>query len=236
MGTTVIHGIDQSVPDFRNLPAKGHPGTIVHQEDFMCSWIYDIENLVYSPFEYICFEYDVSKDGGELGFHNLDVELPANTLVWDGMYQVGIALVSVGDRTTIEMKLEEPAGGNGDLLARVLIATAGTIGLHDIRPNGTAALSIRCTAARQLKIEIRGAALTAGVLRGFIRCFRSFSGEDVSMSRSSSASDSSSGISTGSSGEPSSSSSTQASSFSTSSSSSSISSSISDETTYTPPD
>ena len=80
----------------------------------MCSWLYDIDRLVWCPFEYVAFEYDVSQDGGGIGFHNLDVELPPDTVVVDGMLQVGVAPTSAG-AATVAMKIEAAAGDPGVL-------------------------------------------------------------------------------------------------------------------------
>ncbi len=216
---TVLHGIDQSVPSFYGLPAKGHPGSWTLQEDLFCSWLYDIERRVWTPYEYVAFEFDVSKDGGGIGFHNLDIELPADTLVWDGMLQVGVAPTSAG-AATVAIKIEAAAGAPGDLWAASPFAWLG-VGLHDVIPNGTAVRAIRTTRAQQVKLEIRGAALTAGLLRGYIRCFRS---QDTDLVSSSSSTSSSSTASTASGSSPStSSSSTQASTSSKSSVSSSTS-------------
>ncbi len=210
---TVLHGIDQSVPTFRGLPAKGHPGTHVIQEDFMCSWLYDIDRLVWCPFEYVTFEYTVADDGGGIGFHNLDIELPADTLVWDGLLQIGVAPVSAG-AATVAIKVEAPALAAGDLLAATPIAWLG-VGLLDVIPDGTAAMAIRTTRPQQVKLEIRVAALTAGVLRGYIRCFRSYDTDLVSSSSSTASSSSVSSVSESS--RSTSSSSTQASTSSISS-------------------
>ncbi len=184
---TVLHGIDQSVPTYRDLPNKGHSATLVLQESHKCTWLYDPDLNVWKPFEYVAFEYDFAEDGGGVGFHNLDVELPAHTLIFDGMIDVVDTFIS-GGGATISIKVEAA----DDVLAAGNLAANGVVGLLDIVPDGTVANAIRTTIAQQIKMDIRVADLTAGKLYGFLRCFRSWQLEEQSSSSSNSSSSSSS--------------------------------------------
>ncbi len=184
---TVLHGIDQSVPTFYDLPDKGHDATLVLEEAHLNTWIYDPDFNYWWPYEYLAFEYDFAEDGGGVGFHNLDVEVPPNLLVFDGVLDVIDPFLS-GGAATFEIRLEAA----DDILATGNLAANGGIGLHDVVPDGTAANAVRTTVARQLYINIRVAALTAGKLIGFLRCFRGFDLEEQSSSSSGSSSTASS--------------------------------------------
>lgn len=215
---TVLHGIDQSAPTFRDLPNTGNEATLCLEEAHMNTWLYDPDIDAWWPYEYLAFEYDFASDGGNIGFVNLDVEVPRNTLVFDGVLDV-IDVFTSGGAATIAIQLEAA----DDILVAGNLAANGTIGLHDVVPDGTAANTVRCTAARQLKMDIRVAALTAGKLIGFLRCFRGFDLEEQSSSSSSTQSSSSSSSSSTASSASTSSSSPSSSTVAQSTSSSSTS-------------
>ncbi len=202
---TVLHGLAQSVPNFDGLPDKGHHGSLCLQEDLFYAWLYDPANTVWGPFEYVAFCYDFATDGGTVGAHALDVTLPENTIVWDGLCEVVDNFTS-GGACTIALHVE----GANDLVTATTIASAGTIGFHDIIPVGTAATALRTTAEREITLTIATNAVTNGTIYGFLRCFRSFS---LITSSSSASSSSASSESSSSSSSSSASSASSASSF-----------------------
>jgi len=224
-GKTVLHGIAQSVDVATELPDKGNMASECFDEELLGKHVYDLEQKTWLPMEYVPFRWSFSEDGGFIGFHSL-VEIPANTIIFDGLFDVLDPLTS-GGAAKITLKLEAAAGDAGDILVETLISSAGTLGLHDIVPVGTIATSIKTTADRWVKLRVTDAAVTGGVLVGFLRCFRGFASEEVSSSSSSGSSSSSS--SSQSSSQSSSSSSSAASSESSSSAGSSPSSGASSD-------
>ncbi len=225
---TVLHGMDQSVADFYKLPDRGHHATLCLQEDLQHFWIYNPAEQNWHPFEYVCFVYDYAEDGGAIGFHNLDIELPENTLIMDGCVDVVDTITSAG-AATIGIKVQSAVGSTEDILAAAVLGTNGTMGLHDIVPNGSAANAIRVTTDKQVKLDVRVAVLTSGTLYGYLRCFRGFelltsSASSVSSSTSSASSSSSSSVSSSSSSASTSSSASSSSSHTESESSLSVSS------------
>jgi len=229
-GKTVLHGIDQSVPEYDDLPNKGNQASECMCEDLLSKHIYDMELAKWLPEEYVPFRWDFANDGGFLGWHNLNVTVPKSTIILDGVYDVLEALVS-GGAAEVGIKVESAAGGTKDILAQEAIATAGTFGLHDIDPDGTAANAIKTTEDYDIKMHVTVAAVTAGVLVGFLRCVRGFPSEDYSSSTLSSSSSPSSSSQSSSSSSSSQSSSSGGSSDSSTDSSSTQSSSSTEVST-----
>jgi len=222
---TVLHGVDQSAPTFAKLPEAANMAAQCFQEDNLSKWIYDGVGKEWLPVEYIAARWNFTNDGGNVGFIDLNVQVPAGTIVLDGLYQVLDALVGAG--ASILLKLEAAAGAVGDIIDTEAIGTAGTLGLHDIDADGTVANAIVVTSDKYIKMEVTGAALTRGELVVFLRCLRGFLPTDVSSSSSSSESSSSQSSSSSSSQSSSSSSSQSSSSSSSTSSTSSVNSSSS---------
>ncbi len=164
---TVLHGIDQSVPGFNKLPARGNHAAECLVDGTLGKHIWDDDDQIWKPMEYIPFEYSFDTHGGAVGFIDLDVLLPAGTIIVGGVLDVVEELVSAG-AATIALKAEAA----DDILAAVVITTAGILGFYDVVPVGTAATAIKLSTDKWIKIDIRVAALTAGVLRGYLHCFR----------------------------------------------------------------
>jgi len=187
-GKTVLHGVSQSVPENADLPAAANMAAECLTEDLLGKWIYDIEQEEWLPMEYIPFRWDFATDEGFIGYHPL-AAVPENTIVFDGFYSVLDRLISDGS-PTIQIQLEAA----NDILADAAVGPAkatGAPGLHNIVPDGTAANAIKTTADRWIKLRVLTAALTGGVLVGFLRCFRGFAAETLSSSSPSSSSSSS---------------------------------------------
>jgi hypothetical protein len=164
---TVLHGVDTSAPNFAKLPAVGNQGSECYTDDLRARLVYDDAAGKWLPQEYIPFVYDFAVHGGAVGAIDLGISVPAGTIILDGIYDVVDALAS-GGAATIALKVE----GTGDVLAAAAIGTAGTEGLHDVVPDGTAAKAIKATEDRKVTLTVAVAALTAGKLYGFLRCVR----------------------------------------------------------------
>ncbi|MEN6507103.1 MAG: hypothetical protein ABFD92_21410 [Planctomycetaceae bacterium] len=212
-----LHGVDISTPTHSKLASRAVMGAACMTEDVLGRHVYDASEERWLPMEYVPFEYDVVVDGGEVGDHALRQTIPPNTILWDGVYDVVEALNSEG---TARIRISITA--NADVLALTLISAAGTAGLHDIVPDGTAAKAIKTVdnEPSDIVLSVVGAALTEGRLYGFLRCVRGFPAD----TRSSSSSASSMSESSASSMSRSSQSVSSASSQSSSSSSSMLSS------------
>lgn len=228
---TTLHGVAESAPSYHDFPDKGNMASRIYAEDLRTAWLYDSADAQWWPDGYIAARWSYAVDGGVVAFHELHVQVPAGTIVMDGVLQILDPLTSVG-AAKITLKLEAAAGAAGDVLAEVLITTTGdTEGLFDIVPVGTAATMIRCTEDRWVKLRITDAALTAGSFVVYLRCFRGFTSTETSSSSSSSSSSATSSSSSASSVTSSSSSQTSSSESSVTSSSSSVTSSSSSQPT-----
>lgn len=168
MSRTVLHGIDQSVPSFAKLPAKGHWAHRVLTEDLQAPFYWDNSAKIYIPDGIIKFKYDFATHGGAIGDISLGITVPANMIILDGMLDIVTALTA-GGAATFALKLQS----TGDVLGATAIASLG-LGRKDVVPVGTAATAIKTTAARTLTATVASYALTAGKLYGFLRCARSF--------------------------------------------------------------
>lgn len=231
---TVLHGIDQSAPTFAKLPGRGHQGSRCYQEDCRNSWLYDCDLEAWLPDGWVCAEWKFSVHGGAQGFISLDLQLPENTIITHGFYEVLDPVTSAGS-AEYGFKIES-AAGTEDLLAVANLSTnQAALGLDDLIPDSTAANMVKLTEARWLKMRIEAADLTGGHIAVYLLCARGLERTEVSSSSSSSsnsssssstssASSASSNSSSSSSGSSSSISSVSASSSSPSSSSSSSSS------------
>src|SRR5574340_210850 len=96
---TVLHGVDQSVPDAGTLPSKGNIASEAMTEDVLSKWIYDDATPAWLPMEYVAIRWDVATNGGDVAIHSLAATLPKDTIVWDGCYLVLDPLVSTGAAT-----------------------------------------------------------------------------------------------------------------------------------------
>lgn len=166
---TVLHGVDQSCESYAKLPARANVASQCFIEDLKAMRINDPADNVWKPFDYIPFVYDFAVHGGVVGDIGLGVYVPKDTVILDGLLDV-VDAVTGGTSATIALKVE----GAADVLAAAVLGTNGTEGLHDVVPDGSAAKAIKTTAARQVTLTVGVAALTAGKLYGFLRCFRGF--------------------------------------------------------------
>ncbi len=230
MGTprTVWHGIDQSVETDAALPSTGNHGARCVVEETGSIFIYDANDKKWKPDDEVISRWSFTTDGGGVGWYDLGTTLPAGTIIMDGVLRVLDPLQSSG-AAKIGIKAESAAGATKDILADVLISTAGVEGVYDITPDGTAANAVLLTSDKNVKLNITVAALTAGVFELHLRCLRGGVSEEVSSSSSSSVtSSSSSSSSVTSSSSTGTSSSSVTSSLTSSSSTSSVTSSSSD--------
>lgn len=166
---TVLNGIDTSASSHAKLPDRGNQGSEVYVDDLRAKRVYDHQARKWLPEEYVPFEYDFATHGGAIGNIDLGVEVPAGTILLDGIVDIVGAVTSDG-AATIALKVE----GAGDVLAAATLDTNGTAGLHAVVPDGTASKAIKATAARKVTLTVAVAALTAGRLYGFLRCLRGF--------------------------------------------------------------
>jgi hypothetical protein len=115
--------------------------------------------------------YDFAVHGGAVGTINLGVNpqntasalgllIPQGANIRSAWFDVITPLTS-GGAATIAFSSGETAA---DLFAATAITTAGTAGIHDGIPNGTAANTKKTTLPRQPTLTIAAAALTAGKL------------------------------------------------------------------------
>jgi len=163
---TVLHGVDQSCPDFASMPTNAPMGFRVYQEDLKNVWIFDETIGEWVPDGVVAFKYDFAEHGGEQGVIEIgtlpgatvsieieDVDLTAGvivvhldtlrgsgneTIIYGGMYTVEEAIESDGS-ARIGLRVE----GAHDLLDLAAIATAGAVGVHDIIPRFSAATAVR---------------------------------------------------------------------------------------------
>lgn len=173
---TVLHGVDQTRPDFASLPSTGNMASECYIEDLKSKHVYDATAEAWLPMEYIPFRYDVAVDGGTVGAKSLSEKIPDDMIVFDGMIQV-VQKFESGGLATLKITGEADA----DILGVTALATL-VEGMLNVVPNGTAAKAIRTTAERTITATVAGATFTRGVLVGFLRCFRGFASEEVSSS------------------------------------------------------
>ena len=166
-GKTTLHGITQSVPSDTNLPDRGNQAAEIMLEDLLDKRIYDIENDLWLPSEYICARYDFDVDGGGMGTHTLNYVVPANTIILDGVLLTLDPMVGAGG---IDIAIE----GASDLLTTT-VPTIASEGLYDLVPVGTAATMIKTSVDRSPIITFVGLPVTAGAFLLFMRTVRGFS-------------------------------------------------------------
>lgn len=99
--------------------------------------------------------YDVVSHGGAVGNISLDLKLPDNAIVYDGLIDV-IEAPTSGGSATVAVTIE----GAADLLAATAISAV--TGQLDTVPDGTAANAVKLTADRMLTVTVATATLTAG--------------------------------------------------------------------------
>jgi hypothetical protein len=167
--TTVLHGVDQSVATFDDLPDKGHWCAKCVTEDLQAPFVWDEDAAIWVPDGIIVFEYDFATHGGAQGAIDLGIDVPADILIVDGMINVVTSLDS-GGAATLALHIE----GAGDVLAATAYGSLAA-GLVDVVPDNTAANAILTTDTQAITATIATADLTAGKLYGHLRCHRTFS-------------------------------------------------------------
>lgn len=110
--------------------------------------------------------YDFAVHGGAVGDIPLDLDLPPNAVVYDGLVDVITAPTS-GGAATVALKIE----GAADLLAATAISSV--TGQLDTVPNGAAANAVKTTDTRTLTVTVATAALTAGKMNIFLKYYLS---------------------------------------------------------------
>jgi hypothetical protein len=167
MDRTVLHGIDESAPSLSKFPARGNMGSRCYDEASRTQRVWDSTAKAWLPLEYVAFQYDFAVHGGVQGTINLKTAVPAGTIILDGLLDVITQPTSDGS-ATVAISVE----GANDVYAAGAISGL-TPGLKDVVPDGTAGKAIKTTQARNVTLTIAVAALTAGKIRGFLRCLRS---------------------------------------------------------------
>lgn len=106
--------------------------------------------------------------GKAVGSHALGVTVPDNAVVTQAWYDVVTTFTSAGaDAGTVALQVE----GANDLVVAVAVSDGGNpwdAGIHACIPVGSAATSVKTTAARALTAVVAGQALTAGKLVLFV--------------------------------------------------------------------
>ena len=110
--------------------------------------------------------YDFSVHGGPVGDIELDLKLPANAIVYQGLIDVVTAPTS-GGSATVALKIE----GAADLLAATAISSV--TGQLDTIPDGAAANVVKTTTEQTLTVTVATAALTAGKFHVYLFYFLS---------------------------------------------------------------
>lgn len=170
---TVKDGIDESgLSTVR--PAKIMNGRTFYESDTMGLRLADETAAAWSPIICVPFTYDVSGgDDGAVGAHAISgATIPAGCVILDGVIDVITTFTSAADSATIAISVEAA----NDIVSAVAISDGANpwdAGLKDVVPSGSAANSKKTTAARTVTVTVGVQALTAGKLRGFLRCLRS---------------------------------------------------------------
>ena len=172
MAKTVLHGVDESGISTAR-PDPFHDGGKFYETDTQALRFGDEGASVLAPIVSIPFEYDVTGgDDGAVGAHAISgAVVPAGYSILDGVVDVITTFTSAADTATIALH----AQAANDLVAAIAINNGGNpwdAGLHDIVPAGAAPSSLKMTAARTITATVGVQALTAGRLRGFVRCIR----------------------------------------------------------------
>ena len=111
--------------------------------------------------------WDFAVQGGATGTIVLPTVIPANTVVFGGLFHV--ITTFAGATNTVAIGLNTTT----DLLAATAIATYGTIGVHAVTPVFTAASAFVLTADRQLTLTLATAAVTAGKMTIYLALYPS---------------------------------------------------------------
>jgi hypothetical protein len=155
-------------------PDKAHYGSILHETDENGLRLWNDAAGVWEPIVYVPFTYDVTGgDSGTVAAHPITgAVVPAGCIVMDGIVDVIETFTSAADTATIALHFEAA----GDIVVAIAINDGSNpwdAGRQNIVPLGAAANAKKATAARTITATVAVQALTAGKLRGFLRCLRS---------------------------------------------------------------
>jgi hypothetical protein len=118
------------------------------------------------------FQYSFANDGGAVGailpLNGGAVQLPLNAVLIGGVISVTTAPTSGGSAT---VAIGTSAGSSASSLLAATAISSLTTGLHAIVPVFTAATAVKLTASGYLQITVTTAALTAGVIEGWIEFY-----------------------------------------------------------------
>jgi aminopeptidase N len=103
--------------------------------------------------------FDYAEHGGAVGDIALDLKLPDNAIVYQGLIDV-VTDPTSGGSATVALKIEGSA-------------IASVTGQLDTVPDGTAANVVKLTAERTLTVTVTTAALTAGKFHVYLTYFLS---------------------------------------------------------------
>lgn len=171
MALTVTHGIDDSGIATKR-PTRGYDGGHFYETDTLGLRRFRDAALVWNPFEYVAFSYDFATEGGVVGDITLSAAVPAGCVVLDGIIDVITTFTSAASTATVALKVEAA----NDIVSAIAIndgSSPWNAGRKNIVPSGSAANGKKATAARSVVMTIGVQALTAGKMRGFLRCLRS---------------------------------------------------------------
>lgn len=106
--------------------------------------------------------YDFAVDGGAVSTIVISAEkIPANAIILGGVVEVDTVVTS-GGAGSLAIEVEAA----GDIVAAAVVSGApwSTTGRKSVVPAFTGATSVKTTQARDIKVVIAAAALTAGVV------------------------------------------------------------------------
>lgn len=106
--------------------------------------------------------YDFAVDGGAVSTIVISAEkIPANAIILGGVVEVDTVVTS-GGAGSLAIEVE----ATGDIVAAAVVSGApwSTTGRKSVVPAFTGATSVKTTQARDIKVVIAAAALTAGVV------------------------------------------------------------------------
>lgn len=172
MSKTVKHGVDESGLSTKR-PDPFHSGGKFYETDTNGLRVGDETAAVLAPIVNVPFVYNVSGgDDGAVGAHAIaGAIIPAGYSILDGLIDVITTFASAASTATIALH----AQAAGDIVVAIAIndgSSPWNAGLKNIVSDGNAALTKKMTAARTITATVGVQALTAGKLKGFVRCAR----------------------------------------------------------------
>ena len=133
---TVLHGVDQSVPDFARMPNSGHMASRVYQEDMKNDWIGDTNAGAWLPNGIFTCLYDFERHGGDQGAIRIG-QLPGSEILLD----ISVADLTAG-KLAVHLLTVRGLGG------RMLIMAGWTDVIEELTSEGSAQIAIRVQTGR----------------------------------------------------------------------------------------